>query len=47
MLIEVIFRTTMELDEFIGVLQKIWRYRNSKLYFSTLPVEHRGIDRST
>ena len=45
MLIEVIFRTTMELDVFIGVLQRFGD-TETQIVFST-PVEHRGIDIST
>jgi Lrp/AsnC family transcriptional regulator, leucine-responsive regulatory protein len=41
MLIEVAFHTTMELDEFIGVLQRFGS-TETQIVFST-PVEHRGI----
>lgn len=42
MLIKVAFHTTMELDLFIGSLQKFGR-TETQIVFST-PVEHRGID---
>ncbi len=41
MLLEVIFKTTIELDQFIGELQKYGRTR-TQIVFST-SVEHRGI----
>ncbi len=43
MLIKVAFRNMMELDSFIGVLQKNFGVTNTLVVFST-PVEHRGID---
>ena len=42
MLLKVAFRNTVELDVFIGRLQKFGR-TNTQIVFST-PVEHRGID---
>lgn len=42
MLIKVAFHTTMELDTFIGSLQKFGR-TETQIVFST-PVEHRGIN---
>lgn len=42
MLINVAFSTTVELDTFIGVLQK-YGNTETQIVFST-PVEHRGID---
>lgn len=42
MLIEVMFRTTVELDQFIGHLQKFGRTK-TQIVFST-SVEHRGMD---
>jgi Lrp/AsnC family leucine-responsive transcriptional regulator len=41
MLIEVVFRTTQELDLFIGQLQRFGRTR-TQIVFST-SVEHRGV----
>ena len=42
MLLEVLFRTTMELDQFIGELQKYGRTK-TLIVFST-SVEHRGVN---
>ncbi|MDF2596006.1 MAG: Lrp/AsnC family transcriptional regulator, leucine-responsive regulatory protein [Clostridia bacterium] len=42
MLMKVVFPSTMELDTFIGQLQKFGR-TSTQIVFST-PVEHRGID---
>lgn len=42
MLIKVAYRTTMELDAFIGELQKFGTTQ-TQIVFST-PVEHRGVD---
>lgn len=42
MLIEVMFRTTVELDQFIGHLQQFGRTK-TQIVFST-SVEHRGMD---
>ena len=41
MLIEVLFGTTQELDQFINHLQQFGRTR-TQIVFST-PVEHRGV----
>ena len=41
MLIEVLFRTTQELDQFINHLQQFGR-THTQIVFST-PVEHRGV----
>ena len=41
MLIEVLFATTQELDQFINHLQQFGRTR-TQIVFST-PVEHRGV----
>ena len=45
MLIEVVYHTTLELDAFIGELQKFGN-TDTQIVFST-PVEHRGIDVSS
>ena len=42
MLIKVAYHTTLELDSFIGELQKFGN-TDTQIVFST-PVEHRGID---
>lgn len=42
MLLEVLFQTTMELDHFIGVLQKFGRTK-TLIVFST-SVDHRGVE---
>lgn len=45
MLIKVAFKNTIELDSFIGVLQKRFGVTNTLVVFST-PVESRGVDPS-
>ena len=45
MLIEVLFGTTQELDQFINHLQQFGRTR-TQIVFST-PVEHRGVPLET
>ena len=42
MMVEVLFKTTMELDRFVGSIQKYGRTKTI-ITFST-PIEHRGIE---